>query len=382
MNMRVLAGLLLAGSMNAADAPMNNQDVMSMVASGVSQDLILTTIRNSEPHFNLMPSSMDQMKKAGVPEQVIRAMAARQNGSQAAPAATDVKAVAPVAAQEPIKSERGLIARPATPVPAARRSAAAAEPPPGMTKARSNSAHAPTSGGTVIPSGTRVSCRLEQTISSATVDEGQQVQLVVTEDVKVGDVLLIAQGSPVVGTIVQSVAKRRMGRTGKLDFSIDKVRAMDGKFIPVRYSLNKKEGGSHALSTGVMTAGAAVLFFPAAPFFLLRKGKDVNINKGMVFEVFTDEDHSLAGAPVASIPAPELVVNAVAELVTITITADATGADIEIDGAFVGSTPSTRKLTTGLHRIVVRNGNKVWERALDIQAETAITVHARVAQQP
>jgi hypothetical protein len=46
-------------------------------------------------------------------------------------------------------------------------------------------------------------------------------------------------------------------------------------------------------STGVMTAGAAALFWPAAPAFLLTKGKDVNLNKGMVFDTFTDQDHSL-----------------------------------------------------------------------------------------
>ena len=59
--------------------------------------------------------------------------------------------------------------------------------------------------------------------------------------------------------------------------------------------MQKKEGGSKGVSTGIMTAGAVVLFWPAAPFFLLRKGKDVAIYTGIVFEVFTDQDHAVTG---------------------------------------------------------------------------------------
>ena len=95
-----------------------------------------------------------------------------------------------------------------------------------------------------LPSGTRLSCRLEQTISSATAEQGQQVQLSTTEDVKVGDRVVIPQNSTVIGTVVEAQEKRRMGRTGKLDFSIDKVRAADGEYIPLRYTLNKREGAA------------------------------------------------------------------------------------------------------------------------------------------
>lgn len=86
-----------------------------------------------------------------------------------------------------------------------------------------------------IPSGTKISCRLEQTLSSATAEEGMPVQLTTTENVMVNGSVVIPQGSSVQGSIVQAVARRRMGRTGKLDFSIDKVRAADGQYIPLRY---------------------------------------------------------------------------------------------------------------------------------------------------
>ena len=44
-----------------------------------------------------------------------------------------------------------------------------------------------------------------------------------------------------------------MGRTAKLDFSIDRVRAIDGEWIAVRYSQTKKDGGNRMLATGVTT---------------------------------------------------------------------------------------------------------------------------------
>jgi len=233
-------------------------------------------------------------------------------------------------------------------------------------------------GQWTVPNGTKISCRLEQVITSASADAGQPVQLTVTDNIKVGDVVVIPQGAPVLGTIVTSQEKRRMGRTGKLDFSIDKVRAADGDFIPVRYTMQKREGGSTAVSTGVMTAGAAVLFWPAAPLFLLRKGKDVTINKGMVFEVFTDQDHTVKLASNNPAPAAPVISGPYAvpgqgqmagqsQMGNVRITSDSPGAEIEVDGAFVGSTPSTRQLAAGPHVITVRLGSTVWTRTLSVQ---------------
>lgn len=227
-----------------------------------------------------------------------------------------------------------------------------------------------------IQDGTKVSCRLEQTISSATAEQGQQVQLSVTEDVKLNGTIVIPQGSTVIGTIVLAEEKRRMGRTGKLDFSIDKVRAVDGEYISLHYTLTKKEGGSHAVSTGVMTAGAAVLFWPAAPFFLLRKGKDVVINKGIVLEAFTDSKHVLKSVSPSTSTAAAPAASPASGSATLTITSSIAGADIEIDGAYIGSTPSTQTVTAGLHKIVVKSGGKVWERNLQVGASGAVNVNA------
>jgi hypothetical protein len=144
-----------------------------------------------------------------------------------------------------------------------------------------------------IPEGTRIRVRLEQQLSSATAEEGQPVQLSVVDDVKVDDITVIAQGATATGTVVQAVPKRRMGRTGKLDFSIDKVVTVDGNSVPLRYSPVKKEGGSHAVRTGIITAAAAVVFWPVAPVFLLAHGKDATFSRGLTLDVFTDSKYVL-----------------------------------------------------------------------------------------
>ena len=148
----------------------------------------------------------------------------------------------------------------------------------------------------VLPEGTRIRVRLEQTISSSTAEEGQPVEMSVTDPVKVGDTVVIAEGAHVIGSIARALEKRRMGRAGKLDFSIDRVRTVDNQWVVLRYTVTRKSGQSHALSTGILTAGTAAIFWPAAPVFLLRKGQDITINRDVIFEVYTDRNYTIKAA--------------------------------------------------------------------------------------
>lgn len=230
------------------------------------------------------------------------------------------------------------------------------------------------SAQTVLPEGTKLRVRLDQTISSATADEGQTVELSVTDPVKVGDVLVIAEGARATGTVMVAQEKRRLGRSGKLDFSIDRVKTVDNQWVPLRYTITKKSGQSHAVSTGVLTASAAVLFWPAAPVFLLRKGQDITINKGVVFEVFTDANAALADT--ASDSRPPAAVDARQGVATIVITSPASSADIELDGVFAGNTPATLRVPSGQHQVTVKHGVKIWQRTVQVSAGSSITLNA------
>ncbi|MDQ6666243.1 MAG: PEGA domain-containing protein [Acidobacteriota bacterium] len=227
-----------------------------------------------------------------------------------------------------------------------------------------------------IPAGTKVNCRLEQSLSSAVDDSGQPVKLSVSEDVVVGDLVAIPQGSEVVGTVVQSIGTWRTGEMGKLDFSIDKVEAADGRYIPLRYTAAKKQ--EPLASTGVIAGGAGVVFWPEAPFLLQHRGKDVTIQKGIVLEAFTGENHvdkAIGELPVA----PEMTPCAGGQA-TVSISSNVVGADIEIDGSYVGSTPATQPLSAGAHKIDVKSGGQVWERNLLVQAGGTANVNAIIGE--
>ena len=226
---------------------------------------------------------------------------------------------------------------------------------------------------TRIPEGTKVRVRLEQAISSATAEQGQTVELVTADPIVVSGVTVIAEGARVSGTVTEAHEKRRMGRAGKLDFSIDRVKAMDDHWISLRYSLNKKTGGSEAVKTGILTAGVALVFWPAAPVLLLLKGKDVTINKGVTFDVFTDSDYTYKR------PEPQPLLSAQSQssdIATVALTSTTAGADIEVDGAFVGNTPTTLTLAAGQHRVIIRAGSQNWDKTVQIRPGSSITLSA------
>lgn len=67
-------------------------------------------------------------------------------------------------------------------------------------------------------------------------------------------------------------------------------------------------------------------------------------------------------APAISAPEP-----AVAQTVSIAVDASVPNCDIEIDGSFVGSTPSTLTLAPGKHEIVVKkSGYDDWKRTMSV----------------
>ena len=59
------------------------------------------------------------------------------------------------------------------------------------------------------------------------------------------------------------------------------------------------------------------------------------------------------------------------------------GAEIEVDGKYVGSTPSTLQLKAGDHRITIRKpGFAVWERTITLSPGGAIVVDATLEKTP
>lgn len=77
-----------------------------------------------------------------------------------------------------------------------------------------------------------------------------------------------------------------------------------------------------------------------------------------------------AAAPAAaSTPAPAAAPAAAPEFASVSVASQPDGADIEVDGNFVGSTPSAIKLASGQHKVTVKkSGYQDWERQMQITA--------------
>jgi hypothetical protein len=144
----------------------------------------------------------------------------------------------------------------------------------------------------VLEDGTPVKLVLAETISSADQHKGNLVIFSVAEDVKVGNVVVIPKGANAWGTITMAKRKGRVGRGGRIEVSIDRVRLADGEKV----ALSAIEGGSgdnHQARMATAIAVTGVVAWPTAPLFLLMQGKDVSMPEGARTMAFVHGDNTL-----------------------------------------------------------------------------------------
>jgi hypothetical protein len=225
--------------------------------------------------------------------------------------------------------------------------------------------------------GTPVKLRLSETISSSDAKVGQEIPFEVVEDISVDQVIVLPKGATAIATVTEADHKKSMGRAGKLNIAISYARLKDQQKVALRATKDTKGGGHIGAMTGAMVA-TSIVFFPAAPLFLFIHGKDTTIPQGTEIMAFVEGDMHLdmskfGVAPPELAVAPSLAAPAQASLV---IDSSPPSADIEIDGAFVGNTPSTVSVAPGSHQIAVKKkGFTDWTKTLNI---TGGTVHLNV----
>jgi hypothetical protein len=237
--------------------------------------------------------------------------------------------------------------------------------------------------------GTPVKLRLARTVSSKDAKTGETIDFEVLEDIKVGDVIVAPRGGIALGTVTNAHPSGHMGKGGKLDIGIDHLRLVDGEKVALR-AVKEGKGGSH---TGAMTGAivaSAILFFPAAPLFLFMKGKNITIPKGTEVTAYVNGDSALNPKQFATVQDPADAgsadpgaVPASSGTSTISIKSTPTGADIEVDGKFVGSTPSALQLKIGEHKITIKKtGFDLWERSIDLGAGSGVNIDATLDKTP
>ena len=132
----------------------------------------------------------------------------------------------------------------------------------------------------VIPAGTPLTVAIDEDLSSASVNQGQEVSFHLTSDYSEFGHVLIAQGTPVRGTVAHVARRSAGGNPGTVTVQVTSVRAVDGTRIPLRgtkKAVGKKRQGQ-ATALAVLTLGIGAT----------KKGLSAVIAKGTEFTVFTD----------------------------------------------------------------------------------------------
>lgn len=224
----LLAGFLLCNGGIQAQQALTNADVVKMVKAGLSADLIVATIKNAQvKNFDLSPDAVIKLKMAGVSDAVIAAMLGGGVALEESEAAGEV----------------------------------------------------------TIPDGTEIRLNLMERLSSASAEVNDRVRLQAAEDVTVDGKVAIAKGAEASGTVTEARPKKSFGRSGKLNFTIDVVKAVDGSNIRLRATKENKGNESYG-KAGVVT-------ILAGPFGALIHGKNVELEPGTEYVIYIDGERTI-----------------------------------------------------------------------------------------
>src|SRR5579859_2799374 len=136
----------------------------------------------------------------------------------------------------------------------------------------------------VLKEGTDVNLKFAQDLSSKTAADDDPVSLVLDQDIKIGDVVVVKAGAKAVGTITHAKKAGMMGKAGELNMRLDYL-LTDGGRVRLR-GTKGKEGEGKVGATVALT----VLF---GPIGLIKHGKNVEIKQGTALLVYTDENYEV-----------------------------------------------------------------------------------------
>lgn len=136
----------------------------------------------------------------------------------------------------------------------------------------------------VVREGTDVKLKFAQDLSSKTAAEDDPVNLVLDEDLKVGDVLVAKAGAKALGTVTHVKKAGMMGKAGELNMRLEYVIVGDAR-MKLRGTKGKEGQGKEG------TAVALTVLF--GPLGLMKHGKNVEIKEGTPLAAYVDQDFTL-----------------------------------------------------------------------------------------
>jgi hypothetical protein len=144
-----------------------------------------------------------------------------------------------------------------------------------------NTTTAPVPEKLVLKEGADVNLKFAQDLSSKTATDDDPVNLVLDQDLKIGDVVLARAGAKAVGTITHSKKAGMLGKAGGLNMRLQYLIVGDTR-LKLRGTKGKEGQGKEG------TAVALTVLF--GPIGLIKHGKNVDIKEGTPLLAYTDEN--------------------------------------------------------------------------------------------
>ena len=243
-----LVTLLLALAAHAqTQKPLTNADILNMTKQGFDATLIAKAIESNPTDFDVSPQALIDLKTAGVPQTVMEAM-------------LTAHAAKPSAAVEPAHGAADVLSTSPNGAP--------------VSDCNANNA-------CLLRDGTDVALKFAADISSKTAHEGDPVEFLLDDDLKVGDKVVAAKGSHAVATVSSAKKAGMMGKPGELNVQLQYL-VVGSNHVHLR-GTKGKEGESKTGATVALT----VIF---GPIGLIKHGKDVQIPQGTPLKAYLDQD--------------------------------------------------------------------------------------------
>jgi len=217
-----------------------------------------------------------------------------------------------------------------------------------------------------LADGTPVKLRMTETVSSADAREGEVVQLEVAEEVFVGDSIVIVPGTTASATVVR-MGSRKKKAPHQFALNIDSLNLADGTKALLRGSSEKTQTKD--------SKSKLLIFTPSSPPYpvLSDQGmillKDTKVTAYVSGDLVLDEKHFPprkkspdSAEATGPVPAETPVPSQPTEL---NIFSEPFGAEIDLDGAFIGNTPFRVVVPSGQHLISLRlAGYGPWKKMI------------------
>ncbi len=139
----------------------------------------------------------------------------------------------------------------------------------------------------ILKEGTDVKLKFAQDLSSKTAADDDPVNLVLAEDLKVGDVTVCNAGAKAVGTVTHAKKAGMMGKGGELNLRLEYLLVGDTR-MRLRGTKGKEGEGK------VGAAVALTVIF--GPIGLIKHGKNVEVKQGTPLLAYVDQDFTVPPA--------------------------------------------------------------------------------------